>query len=414
MAKGQGTIVGLDIGTTKICAVVGQQTSEGVQIVGIGSSPSFGVRSGVVVNIDRTVQAIRKAIDGAEFMAGCKIESVHVGIAGTHVKGENSTGVVAIKNREIMSADIERVIDAAQAIALPYDREILHVIPQEFIVDDQRGIIDPLGMSGVRLEAKVHIITAASTALRNIQKCCEKAGLYVETFSLESLASSRAVLYPDERELGVAVIDMGGGTSDIAIYHGGSVRYTAVVGLGGNHITNDISVGLRTSLEDAEKIKKTYGCALADKIDRSQEIRIAPVGGQGSRRIDPYLLGQIIEARVEEMLTIIDWELTRSGYGDQLHAGIVLTGGGALLPGIKELAEAVFDLPVRIGVPYGFSGLKDVVNNPIFSTAAGLVLANVEGDESGIYKDIAPRGESWLGSWFISFVKRIRDWFGEF
>ncbi len=414
MAKSQDIIVGLDLGTTKVCAIVGEVTSEGVNVIGVGSAPSLGVRGGVVVNIDKTVQAIRRAIEDAQFMAGCEIESVHVGVAGTHVKSENSTGVVAIKNQEVTEVDIERVMDAAQAVALPHDREILHVIPQEFIVDDQRGIFDPLGMSGVRLEVKVHIITAASTAIRNIQKCCEKAGLFVESFSLESLASSKAVLYPDERQLGVAVIDMGGGTTDIAIYHRGSVRYTAVIGLGGNNITNDISVGLRTSLEEAEKIKKSYGNALADAIDRNQDIKITSVGGHKPRIVDPYVLGQIIEARVDEILTIAEWELNRSGYGDYLHAGVVLTGGVALLPGIKELAEMVFDLPVRIGIPYTFGGLKDAIRNPMFSTAAGLILAGVD-EESG---DLGLRGwrsnESGLFSWFSSAWKKIKEWLGEF
>ncbi len=413
MAKSQDIIVGLDLGTTKVCAIVGEVTSEGVNIVGVGSAPSHGVRGGVVVNIDKTVQAIRRAIEDAQFMAGCEIESVHVGVAGTHVKSENSTGVVAIKNQEVTEVDIERVMDAAQALALPHDREILHVIPQEFIVDDQKGIFDPLGMSGVRLEVKVHIITAASTAIRNIQKCCEKAGLFVESFSLESLASSKAVLYPDEKQLGVALIDMGGGTTDIAIFHRGSVRYTAVVGLGGNNITNDISVGLRTSLEEAEKIKKTFGSALADQIDRSQEIEIASVGGHRLRSVDPYVLGEIIEARVDEILTIAEWELNRSGYGDYLHAGIVLTGGVALLPGIKDLAEMVFDLPVRIGIPYTFGGLKDAIRNPMFSTAAGLVLVGME-EEGG---EFAGRGwksnETGALAWVKSVWKKMMNWFRE-
>ncbi|SFM61548.1 cell division protein FtsA [Thermodesulforhabdus norvegica] len=411
MARGNEIIVGLDVGTTKICAVVGEVNPEGLNIIGVGTSPSYGMRGGMVINVDKTVQAIKRAVSDAQFMAGCEIERVHVGIAGTHIKSENSTGVVAIKNREVMPGDIERVMDAAQAIALPHDREILHVIPQEFIVDDQKGIMDPLGMSGVRLEVRVHIVTVASTALRNIEKCCEKAGLYVESFSLESLASSKAVLYPDEKELGVAVIDMGGGTTDIAIFSRGSVRHTAVIGLGGNNITSDISVGLRTSLDEAERIKRAYGNALASRIDKSADIRVGSVSGHHMKKVDPQLLGRIIEARVDEILTIVDWELTRSGYGDQLHAGIVLTGGVALLPGIRELAETIFELPVRIGFPYAFGGLQDTIKNPMFSTAAGLIMSAISDSEYSekIFSRRSVESEGWLGR----IWQKLKTWLNE-
>lgn len=412
MAKTHELVVGLDIGTTKICAVVGEVTPEDINIIGVGTSPSYGMRGGMVVNVDKTVQAIRKAVSDAQFMAGCEIEQVHVGIAGTHIKSENSTGVVAIKNREVILGDIERVMDAAQAIALPHDREILHVIPQEFIVDDQKGIMDPLGMSGVRLEVKVHIVTVASTAIRNIQKCCEKAGLNVLSFSLESLASSKAILYPDEKELGVAVIDIGGGTTDIAVFHRSSVRHTAVIGLGGNNITNDISVGLRTSLDEAERIKKAYGNALANKMDRSAEIRVGSVSGHRMQKVDPLLLGQIIEARVDEIFNIADWELTRSGYGDQLHAGIVITGGVALLPGIRELAEAIFDLPVRIGFPYAFGGLQDTVKNPMFSTAAGLIMSAAS-DINTNDSIVSTRRASFKEGWLAKIWQKVKSWLNE-
>lgn len=411
MARSHEVVVGLDVGTTKICAVVGEVTPEGIDIVGVGTSPSHGMRGGMVINVDKTVQAIKRAVSDAQFMAGCDIERVHVGIAGTHIKSENSTGVVAIKNREVTPIDIERVMDAAQAIALPHDREILHVIPQEFIVDDQKGIMDPLGMSGVRLEVKVHIITVASTALRNIEKCCEKAGLYVESFSLESLASGKAVLYPDEKELGVAVVDIGGGTTDIAVFSRGSVRHTAVIGLGGNNITNDISIGLRTSLYEAERIKRTYGNALASRMDRSAEILVGSISGHHMKKVDPELLGRIIEARVDEIFNIVDWELTRSGYRDQLHAGIVLTGGVALLPGIRELAETVFEMPVRIGFPYAFGGLRDTVKNPMFSTAAGLIMSAISDldhmEKIFSRKDFEPKG------WFGRIWQKVKAWLNE-
>jgi cell division protein FtsA len=373
MGKREELIVGLDLGTTKVCSVVGEVTSEGIDIVGVGTYPSIGLRGGVVVNIDQTVQSIRKAVEEAELMAGCEISSVYAGVAGTHVQSLNSHGVIAVKNREVTQADVDRVLDAAKTVALPFDRQILHVLPQHYIVDDQEGIQHPIGMSGVRLEAKVHIITGAISAVQNIVKCCERSGLHVQDVVLESLASSESVLDGDEKQLGVALIDVGGGTSDVAVFVDHAIRYSCVVGLGGNHITSDISVGLRTSMEEAEKIKKKYGCALTEWINPQDMIEVGSVGGQKPRQLAQSVLTQIVEARVEEILKIIEWELVRSGYMESLHAGVVLTGGVALLPGIKELAEKVFDLPVRIGIPYQYGGLGDVVKNPIFATAAGLL-----------------------------------------
>lgn len=374
MGRREELIVGLDLGTTKICAVVGEITPEGVDIVGVGTYPSVGMRGGVVVNIEQTVNSIRKAVKEAELMAGCEISSVYAGVAGTHVQSLNSHGVIAIKSREVNQTDIERVLDAGKTIAMPYDRQILHVLPQQYIVDDQEGIQDPLGMSGVRLEAKVHIITGATSAVQNIVRCCEKAGLMVQNVVLESLASSESVLDADEKHLGVGLVDMGGGTTDVAIFQDHAIRYSCVVGLGGNHITSDISVGLRTSIDEAEKIKRKHGCAMVDWVNQQDVIEVGSVGGQKSRQLAQSILTEIISARVEEILKIVEWELVRSGYIESLHAGLVLTGGVALLPGIKELAEKAFDMPVRIGVPYSFRGLGDVVKNPIYATATGLIL----------------------------------------
>lgn len=404
-------IVGLDLGTTKVCAVVGERTAEGVNIIGVGTSPSYGIRGGVVVNIEKTVKAIRKALEEAQFMAGCDIDSVHVGVACTHVQGLNSHGVIAIKNRgEVTETDIYRVMDAAQAVAMPVDKVILHVVPQEFIVDDQKGIMDPLGMSGVRLEARVHLIIASGSAIKNIEKCCAQAGVYVESYCLEILASSRAVLYPDELKLGVAVIDIGGGTTDIAVFHNGSVRYTGVLPLGGNHITADISVGLKTSLDEAERIKKKHGSALAGAMTSDDPIEVKSLDGRKSFLVDSATLGAIIEDRVDEILQLAWRKVAQSGYIDHLHAGVVLTGGVAMLPYIKELAEEIFELPVRIGIPVGFGGLKDVIENPMFATAAGLLLPDTEDVGEGLAT--VQRGFAPLG-WIKRVFHFVRRWMAE-
>lgn len=367
-------IVGLDIGTTKICAVVGEVSSSGIDIVGIGTHPSVGLRKGVVVNIESTVNSIKKAVEEAELMAGCEIRSVYAGIAGGHIKAFNSHGVIAIKSREVTKTDIERVIEAAKAVAIPMDREVIHVLPQEFIVDDQDGIQDPLGIAGVRLEVKVHIITGAVTSAQNIIRCANKAGLDVIDIVLESIASSETVLTPEERELGVGLVDFGGGTTDLAIFANNCIKHTAILALGGNNLTNDIAIGLRTPHIAAEKIKKAYGCCLTSMIDKDETIEVPSVGGRKPRNLSRQLLGEILEPRVEEIFSLVNREIVKSGYKDLIASGLVITGGGALLEGIPELAEQIFNLPTRRGYPQGFGGIIDVVNSPMYATAVGLVL----------------------------------------
>ena len=374
MARRDNLIVGLDVGTTKVCAIVAESGPEGLEIVGLGTVPSNGLRKGVVVNIDATVESIRKAIEEAELMAGCEINSVYVGIAGGHIKGFNSHGIVAIKNREVTEYDIRRVVDQARAISIPIDREVIHILPQEFIVDDQDGVRDPLGMTGVRLEARVHIVTGAITAVQNIVRCCNRCGLNVSDIVLEQLASSEAVLGPDEKEIGVALVDIGGGTTDLAIWHRGAIRHTNVLALGGNHITNDIAAGLRTPSAEAEKIKRKFGCAMAKLVSKDEVIQVPSVGGRKPRELPRQLLAEIIEPRVEEIFQLVNREIHRSGMEDLISAGVVLTGGTALLPGIEELGEQVFEMPVRVGRPNGVGGLVDVVSSPMFATGVGLVL----------------------------------------
>ncbi len=366
--------IGLDIGTTKICAVVGSVTPDGTEIVGTGTHPSDGLRKEVVVNIESTVDSIQKAVEEAELMAGCEIRSVFAGIAGGHVKGFNSHGIVAIKGNEVTEKDIERVIDAARAVAIPMDREVIHVLPQEFIVDDQDGIQDPLGMSGVRLEARVHIVTGAVTSAQNIIKCCNRAGLDVCDIVLQSLASSEAVLGEEEKALGAALVDFGGGTTDLAVFKGNSIKHTSVLALGGNNLTYDISVGLRTPMTEAEKIKIKYGSSLIRNISKDETIEVVGVGGRKPRSLSRQILGEILEPRVEEVFNLIHQEVFRAGMEDSITSGIVVTGGSALLEGVEDIAESVFNLPTRIGRPAGIRGLVDVVNNPIYATGVGLVL----------------------------------------
>jgi len=370
-------VVGLDIGTTKICCIVAEIVEAGpqpvVDIVGIGTAPSTGLRKGCVINIDSTVESITKAVEEAELMAGIEISGVYTGIAGGHIKSFNSTGIVAIKDKEINEQDVQRVIDAAKAVAIPLDREVIHIIPQEYIIDDQDGIRDPIGMSGVRLEAKVHIVTGAVSSAQNIIKCANKAGLNVSEICLEPIASSEAVLSPDEKELGVVLVDIGGGTSDIAVFKEGAVVHTGVLAIGGNHITNDISVGLRTPQNEAERIKIKYGCALAALVKPDETIEVPGVGGRKSRIVSRRLLAEIIEPRVEEIFSLIQREVMKSGYQELLSGGVVITGGSALLEGMPELAEFVFEMPVKRGIPQGIGGLRDVVNSPKFATGVGLL-----------------------------------------
>lgn len=407
-SKRENLIVGLDIGTTKICCIVGNITSEGLEIVGIGTSPSKGLRKGVVINIESTVDAIRKAVREAELMAGCEIKTVYAGIAGGHIKGLNSQGVIAIKNREVTQEDLTRVIDAAKAIAIPMDREVLHILPQEFIIDDQDGIREPLGMSGVRLEAKVHIVTGAVASAQNIVKCCNRAGVDVADIVLEQLASSEAVLSPDEKDLGVAIIDLGGGTSDIAIFSEGAIKHTSVLAIGGNHLTNDIAVGLRTPMAEAEKIKQKFGCCLTSMVGRDENIEVPSVGGREARTLSRQLLAEILEPRVEEIFTLVNREIVKSGYADLIASGVVITGGSAILPGMSELAEQIFNLPVRRGLPQQIGGLIDVVNSPIYATGVGLVKygsqnqhrAQFKIGQENVFERVVARMKEWLGEFF--------------
>lgn len=367
-------IVGLDIGTTKICAVVGEVSGDDINIIGIGTHPSIGLRKGVVVNIESTVESIRKAVEEAELMAGCEIDRVYAGIAGGHITGFNSHGIIAIKGTEITQADVDRVIEAARAVAIPMDREVIHVLPQEFIVDDQFGIQNPVGMAGVRLETKIHIVTGAVASAHNIVKCCNKAGLEVVDIVLESLASGEAVLTQEERELGTALIDLGGGTSDLAVFSGNNIRHTFVLALGGHNLTNDIAIGLRAPLAEAEKIKTAHGTCISEHIGSDESIEVPGMGGREARKLPRQILGEIMEPRAEEIFTLIKREIYRAGMENHISSGVVLTGGSALLDGIADLGESVFNLPTRIGNPTGVGGLKDIIHDPNYATGVGLVL----------------------------------------
>ena len=408
-AKRDNLIVGLDIGTTKICAIVGNLTSEGIDIVGIGTSPSKGLRKGVVINIESTVAAIKKAIEEAELMAGCEIKSVYAGIAGGHIKGFNSQGVIAIKNREVSPEDVKRVIEAAKAIAIPMDREVIHILPQEFIIDDQDGIREPLGMSGVRLEARVHIVTGAVASAQNIVKSCNRAGLEVADIVLEQLSSSEAVLSADEKELGVALIDIGGGTTDIAIFVDGAIKHTSVLSLGGNHLTNDIAVGLRTPMAEAERIKQKYGCCLSSLVGKDETIEVPSVGGRKPRVLSRQLLCEILEPRVEEIFTLVNREIVKSGLEDLIASGIVITGGSTILEGMPELAEQIFNLPVRRGLPQRIGGLIDVVNSPVYATGVGLVIYGSK--NVGAHEFPTQQSDDTV---FRRVSRRMKEWFGEF
>lgn len=407
MGKKDSIVVGLDIGTTKICTVVGELMDGQIHVIGLGTYPSKGLRKGVVINIDSTVQSIKKAVEEAELMADCHIASVYAGIAGGHIKGINSHGVIAIKNKEITPSDVKRVIDAASAVAIPMDREVIHILPQEFIVDDQDGIKDPVGMSGVRLEGRVHIVTGAITSAQNIIKCANRAGLDVDDIVLEQLGSSEAVLTPEEKELGSAIIDIGGGTTDLVIFVNGSIKHTSVFSLAGSHITNDISVGLRTPAEEAEKIKIRYGCALTAMVRKDETIEVPSVGGRKPRVLSRQTLTEIIEPRVEEILSLVHDEVVRMGYANLIPAGVILTGGSAILEGIPELAEQIFNLPVRRGTPVGIGGLVDLVNSPMYATGVGLVLYGSRNKAQSRFKV----GE---GNVFRKVTHRMREWIGEF
>ncbi|MBI5843300.1 MAG: cell division protein FtsA [Deltaproteobacteria bacterium] len=374
MGREPELVAGLDIGTTKICAVVGEVSSSGVNIVGIGCHPSVGLHKGVVVNIEATVESIQRAVDEAEKMSGCEISNVYAGIAGGHIKGFNSHGVVPIKGKTITQTDVDRVIEAARAVSIPMDREMLHVLPQEYILDGLGGIKNPVGMTGVRLEARIHIVTGAVASAHNIIKCATKAGLDVIDIVLEPIASSEAVLMPDEMEVGTALIDIGGGTTDLAIFANSHIKHTFVLALGGNNLTNDIAIGLRTPIADAEMLKKKYGSCASSKISKEEIIEIPGVGGRTARRLQRQILGEILEPRVEEMFALVQQEIIRARMQHYMAGGLVLTGGAALLDGMTEAAERVFNVPARIGKPHGITGYVDAVNNPMYATGVGLVL----------------------------------------
>ena len=368
-------IVGLDIGTSKVVSLVGEIKSDNsIEIIGIGSHPSRGLKKGVVVNIESTVKSIQRAVEEAELMAGCEIHSVYAGLAGSHVRSLNSHGIVAIRNKEVTAEDVDRVIDAARAVAIPADQKILHILPQEFIIDNQEGIREPVGMAGVRLEAKVHIVTGAESAAQNIVKCVQRCGLAVDDVVLEQLASSYAVLADDEKELGVCLVDIGGGTTDIAVFSGGAIRYTAVIPIAGDQVTNDIAVSLRTPTQHAEEIKMKYACALSQLAHADETIEVPSVGDRPPRRLARQTLAEVVEPRYEELFQMVRMELQRSGYEEVIAAGVVLTGGSSKMEGAVELAEEVFHMPVRLGTPQHITGLADVVRNPIYATGVGLLL----------------------------------------
>jgi len=368
-------IVGLDIGTSKVVAIVGEVMQDGeLEVIGIGSHPSRGLKKGVVVNIESTVHSIQRAVEEAELMAGCQIHSVYAGIAGSHIRSLNSHGIVAIRDKEVAPGDIERVIDAARAVAIPADQKILHILPQEFVIDSQEGIREPVGMCGVRLEAKVHMVTGAVSAAQNIIKCVRRCGLEVDDIILEQLASSYSVLTDDEKELGVCIVDIGGGTTDIAVFTEGSIRHTAVIPIAGDQVTNDIAVALRTPTQHAEEIKIKYACALTQMASAEESIEVPSVGDRPPRRLARQTLAEVVEPRYEELLTLIQAELRRSGFEDLVAAGIVMTGGSSKIEGLIDLAEEVFHMPVRLGMPQYVTGLVDVVRNPIYATGVGLLL----------------------------------------
>lgn len=413
MVKEDELLVGLDVGTTKICVVVGKVMEGKVHIVGIGSHPSTGLRKGVVVNMDSTVNSIKKAVEEAELMAGIQIDSCYAGIAGAHIKSFNSNGVVAIKEKEVRLDDITRAIDAAKAVAIPADRELLHVIPQEFIIDDQDGIKEPIGITGVRLEVKVHMVTGSVSSAQNIIKCCRLAGLSVDDIVLGQLASSDATLAPEEKEIGVALVDIGGGTSDIAVFANGSIKYTSVLPFGGSNITNDIAIGLRTPLEEAEKIKKKYGCAFSNMIGANETIDVPSVGGRKPRTLMRKTLADIIEPRVEEISSMVYEEIKKSGSEKILASGVVLTGGCSNLEGLPELVEHVFNLPSRRGYPMGVGGLVDVVNNPIYATGVGLLVYAFK-NSKGKGRTYGSRSNTFKKMFSSqALLNRMAEWFKE-
>ncbi|NKB38914.1 MAG: cell division protein FtsA [Gammaproteobacteria bacterium] len=398
-------IVGLDIGTSKVVAIVGEVSpDEEIEIIGIGSSRSRGLKKGVVVNIESTVHSIQRAIEEAELMAGCEIHSVYAGIAGSHIRSLNSHGIVAIRDNEVSVGDIDRVIDAARAVAIPADQKILHILPQEFVIDSQEGVKEPIGMSGVRLEAKVHMVTGSVSAAQNIVKCVRRCGLDVDDVILEQLASSYAVLTEDEKDLGVCLVDIGGGTTDIAVFTDGAIHHTAVIPIAGDQVTNDIAVALRTPTQHAEDIKVQYACALTQLANHEETIEVPSVGDRPPRRLARQTLAEVVEPRYEELFTLVQAELRRSGFESLIAAGIVLTGGSSKMEGAVDLAEEIFHMPVRIGMPQHVSGLADVVRNPIYATGVGLLLF---GQRQVQTSSNSPR----VNNGVKGLLERMKSWF---
>ena len=407
--KGRQVIAGLDVGTTKSCCVIAEWSPVGdLDIIGVGVSPCRGLRKGVVVNIDSTVESIKHAVSEAEEMAGVEIASVLVGIAGGHIRGVNSRGVIAVsgKHREVGQHDIDRALDAARAINLPQDREVIHVLPQTYVVDDQDGVKEPRGMAGVRLEVEVHLVTGATTSVRNVIRSVNRAGLQVQDVVLEALASAEAVIGEEEKELGVLIIDLGGGTTDVALFRDGAVWYTGVLPLGGDHISNDIAVGLRTPTSDTEELKKRHGCALTSLVHEDETVEVPSVGGRKARRLSRQILSEIIQPRVEEIFTLVARDLARAGLEDVAAAGVVLTGGTSIMPGVPELAEQIFDVPVRRGAQSGLSGLADVVQSPIYATGVGLALYGARGHGGAV-------SETHDGSLAHRVGRRMKEWVGD-
>jgi len=403
--ESKNLIVGLDIGTSKIAAIVAEMKPEGgFEVIGMGSSPSRGLKKGVVVNIESTVNAIQRALEEAELMADCKIRDVWTGIAGSHIRSFNSHGMVAIKDREVAQSDVDRVVETAKAIPIPTDQQILHVLNQEFVIDGQEDVREPLGMSGVRLEVKVHIVTGAVSAAQNIMKCVRRCGLEVNDLILQPLASAMAVLSEDEKDLGVCLVDIGGGTSDIAVFTQGAIRHTAVIPIAGDQITNDIAMALRTPTKEAEEIKRRYGCALRELADPQEMVEVPGVGERGSKKMSRQTLAEVIEPRVEELYSLVQAELRRSGFEELLSSGIVITGGSAAMQGMVELGEEVFHMPVRLGLPSYAAGLSEVIRNPRYSTGVGLLMAGlsqhqrqqIEKMQSGSFKQIVGRMKKWF------------------
>ncbi len=395
-------VVGLDIGTSKVAAIVGEYDYEDdLEIIGIGTAPSRGLKKGVVVNLESTVHSIKRAVEEAELMAGCQIQSVFAGIAGSHIKSLNSHGIVAIRDKEVKQHDIDRVIDSARAVAIPADQKILHILPQEFIIDQQDGIKEPIGMSGIRLEAKVHMVTGSVSAAQNIIKCIRRCGLDVDDIVLEQLASCTSVLTEDEKDLGVLLCDIGGGTTDIAIFADGAIKHTAVIPIAGDQVTNDIAVALRTPTKNAEQIKCKYACALTQLASDEDMIEVPSIGERSPRKISMKNLSEIVEPRYEELMLLVQAELRRSGYEDLITAGVVLTGGSSKVKGLTRLAESIFRIPIRVGMPQHVAGLTDVVQNPIYSTGVGLLLYGRE-HHSGFDR---------VGEESSGLLSMIKNWF---